>query len=83
MKAKSTSYRHDAVFRARVLVRYSSGESKTSIAESLHVGRPLIYRCIDKAVAFGLLESLNNLAGRGAKNKISDEAVAWVVNAAC
>lgn len=81
--AKSTSFRHDAVVRAGVLVNYFAGLSKSSIAESLHVGRPLIYRCINKAEAFGLLEALNNLAGRGAKNKISDEAVAWVVNIAC
>lgn len=65
------------------MVNYFWGESKSAIAEKLDIIRPLIYRCINKAEAFGVLEALSNLAGRGAKNKISDEAVAWVVNVAC
>lgn len=81
--SKSPSYRHDAVIRAKVLVNYFAGESKSAIADKLHISRPLIYRCINKAEAFGVMEALNNLPGRGAKNKISDEAVAWVINVAC
>ncbi len=81
--SKSPSYRHDAVIRAKVLVSYFAGESKSTIADKLDISRPLIYRCINKAEAFGVIEALNNLPGRGAKNKISDEAVAWIINVAC
>lgn len=81
--SKSSSYRHDNVIRAKVLVNYFAGESKSAIAEKLNISRPLIYRCINKAEAFGIIEALNDLPGRGVKNKISDEAVAWVTNLAC
>lgn len=81
--SKSSSYRHDAVTRAKVLMSYFSGQSKSSIADRLDISRPLIYRCIHKAEAFGVIEALNDLSGRGLKGKISDEAVAWVVNLAC
>lgn len=81
--SKSSSYGHDAVIRAKVLISYFTGESKSMIASRLDVSRPLIYRCIHKAEAFGVIEALNDLTGRGTKSKISDEALAWVVNLAC
>lgn len=81
--SKSPSYRHDAVIRAKVLVNYFAGQSKSVIAVKLDISRPLIYRCIHKAKAFGVIEALNDLAGKGTKSKISDEAVAWVINLAC
>ena len=39
------------VERAKVLVGYADGASMTGLQRQLGVGRPMIYRCIDKALA--------------------------------
>jgi hypothetical protein len=41
------------VERAKVLVGYADGTSMTGLHRQLGVGRPMIYRCIDKALAGG------------------------------
>ena len=41
------------VERAKVLVGYADGASMTDLRRQLGVGRPMIYRCIDKALAGG------------------------------
>src|SRR5664279_186324 len=81
--SKSPSYRHNVVIRAKVLISYFGGQSKSMIADRLDISRPLIYRCIHKAEAFGVIEALNDLTGRGTKSKISDEGVSWIINVAC
>ena len=39
------------VERARVLLGYADGTSITALQRQLGFGRPMIYRCIDKALA--------------------------------
>src|ERR1035437_6223419 len=41
------------VERARILVAYADGASIMGLQRQVGVGRPMIYRCIDKALAGG------------------------------
>ena len=41
------------VERAKILIGYAEGTSMTGLHRQLGVGRPMIYRCIDKALAGG------------------------------
>ena len=46
------------VERAKVLVGYADGASMTDLQRQLGVGRPMIYRCIDKALAGGYADGI-------------------------
>ena len=81
--AKSMTLPHREVIRANILLQYMEGKSITGIAESLNTNRPLIERCIDKAIAFGIKTALKDLPGRGKKPVITDEAKSWVLSIAC
>jgi transposase len=71
------------VERARVLLRYADGASITDIQCALGVSRPTIYKCIDKAVAAGVLVGLKDRYHRPREPEITPEAKAWVVGLAC
>jgi len=81
--AKSNTFPHREVIRANILLQYMEGKSITGIAESLNTNRPLVERCIDKAIAFGIKTALKDLPGRGKKPVITDEAKSWVLSIAC
>ena len=81
--SKSRIAQHREVMRAKILLQYMNGESITAIARSLNTNRPLVDRCINKAIAFGALTALKDLPGRGAKPKITDDAKSWVLSIAC
>lgn len=81
--AKSKTLPHREVIRANILLQYMEDKSITSIAESLNTNRPLVERCIDKAIAFGIKTALKDLPGRGRKPVITDEAKSWVLSIAC
>ena len=81
--AKSKTLPHREVIRANILLQYMEGKSITGIAESLNTNRPLVERCIDKAIAFGVKTALKDLPGRGRKPVITDEAKSWVLSIAC
>ncbi|MCK4667393.1 helix-turn-helix domain-containing protein, partial [Candidatus Dependentiae bacterium] len=49
------------VQRATILLMYSSEEKITHIAKKLKTNRPLVERCIDKALAFGIKIALKDL----------------------
>jgi transposase len=53
------------------------------LKRQLGVGRPMIYRCIDKALAGGATMGLKDAYHRPHAPEISDEAKAWVVSLAC
>jgi transposase len=55
----------------------------TSIAKDCNTNRPLVERCIDKAIAFGVMAALKDLPGRGVKPTITDDAKSWVLSVAC
>jgi transposase len=71
------------VERAKVLLGYAAGTSITELQRQLGFSRPMIYRCIDKALAAGVLAGLKDKYHRPHEPEITDEAKAWVVSLAC
>jgi len=71
------------VERAKVLLGYADGTSITELQRQLGVGRPMIYKCVDKALAAGVQMGLKDKYHRPHEPEISEEAKAWVVNLAC
>ena len=71
------------VERAKVLLGYAAGSSITQLQRQLGVGRPMIYKCIDKALAAGVQMGLKDKYHRPHEPEITDEAKAWVVSLAC
>ena len=71
------------VERAKILVGYADGASITDLQRQQGVGRPMIYRCIDKALAGGAQMGLKDTYHRPHEPEITDGAKAWVVSIAC
>lgn len=69
--------------RATILLKYAMGERITSIAKQLNTTRPLVYRTIDKALAFGALQSLDDIQRSGRSRAIDDNAKNWILSTAC
>ena len=74
---------HREVIRATILLKYMEDNTITSIAKECNTNRPLVERCIDKAIAYGAKAALKDLPGRGLKPTITDEAKSWVLSVAC
>ena len=70
------------VERAGVLLKYAQGLSITEIQRQLGVSRPMIYKCIDKALAAGVQAGLKDAYHRPHAPEITEEAKAWVVSVA-
>lgn len=71
------------VERAKVLLGYAAGTSITELQRQLGFSRPMIYRCVDKALAGGVLMGLKDKYHRPHGPEITDAAKAWVVSVAC
>ena len=71
------------VERAKVLLGYADGVSITELQRQLGFSRPMIYRCVDKALAAGVQMGLKDKYHRPHEPEIGDEAKAWVVSIAC
>jgi transposase len=71
------------VERAKVLLGYAAGTSITELQRQLGFSRPMIYRCVDKALATGVQAGLKDKYHRPHEPEITDEAKAWVVSIAC
>ena len=71
------------VERAKVMLGYADGISITELQRRLGFSRPMIYRCVDKALAAGVHMGLKDKYHRPHEPEISDEAKAWVVSIAC
>ena len=71
------------VERAKILPGYADGASITDLMRRVGVGRPMIYKCIDKALAAGVGAGLKDAYHRPHEPEITDEAKAWVVSIAC
>lgn len=71
------------VERAKVMLGYAAGKTITELQRQLGVGRPMIYKCIDKALAAGAQMGLKDKYHRPHEPEITDEAKAWVVSLAC
>lgn len=71
------------VQRARMLLAYAQDPNMTAIQRALHVTRPTIYKCIDKALTMGAEAGLKDTYHRPWEPVITEEAKAWVVHQAC
>ena len=69
--------------RAGVLLKYAQGVSISEIQRQLGVSRPMIYKCIDKALAAGVQAGLKDAYHRPHALEITEDAKAWVVSVAC
>jgi transposase len=74
---------HRSVIRANILLQYHAGKTVTQIASTMHTNRPLVERCINKGIAYGVMQGLKDLPGRGVKPVITDDAKSWVLSIAC
>ncbi|MFH1135682.1 MAG: IS630 family transposase, partial [Pseudomonadota bacterium] len=85
LKKLSTSRTEDysLVKRAIILLWYAKGETISSIARKENTNRPLVERCVDKALSGGIMVALKDLARPGRPSIISDEDKAWVIHLAC
>lgn len=81
--SKSQISPHREVMRAKILLKYIESLTITKIAQDLNTNRPLVDRCINKAIAYGALTALKDLPGRGVKPVITDNAKSWVLSIAC
>jgi len=71
------------VERARILLAYAANESVSSIARRLRTNRPKVERCVNKALAVGVLTALVDLPRSGRPAEITPEARAWLMDLAC
>jgi hypothetical protein len=71
------------VERAKVVLGYAAGTSITELQRQLGFTRPMIYRCVDKALAAGVQMGLKDKYHRPHEPEITDAAKAWVVSIAC
>lgn len=69
--------------RANILIMYSQNMNITLIKRELHLSRPTIYKCIDKALCMGVDAGLLDKFHRPKNPVITEEAKTWVVNLAC
>jgi transposase len=66
-----------------MLLAYARGESISSIARKEQTDRPVVERCVDKALSGGIMTALRDLARAGRPAVITDEDKAWVIHLAC
>ncbi len=81
--SKSKTSPHREVIRSTILLQYMDSKTISSIARDCNTNRPLVERCIDKALAYGALTALKDLPGRGTKPTITDDATSYVLSIAC
>ena len=81
--SKSQTAPHREVMRANIMLQYIDGQTISGIARDLNTNRPLVERCLNKAIAYGAITALKDLPGRGVKPKITDDAKSWVLSIAC
>ena len=69
--------------RAKILLLKDDNNSNEYIAEKLDISVPTVRLCIEKYIAGGIENALNDCKGRGRKNEISDSDITWIINKAC
>lgn len=74
---------HGRVLRAAILLAYVDGDSINAIATRMGTSRPMVERCVDKALGGGVLLALSDLPRKGRPADITKEDRFWVVNLAC
>ena len=79
----SRTEQYAKVKRARILLAYARGETISGIARKEHTDRPVVERCVDKALSGGIMTALRDLARQGRPPDITDEDKSWVIHMAC
>jgi len=74
---------HATVQRARMLLAYAKGMTISRIAREEHTDRPVVERCIDKALSGGIETALKDLPRSGRPPFITDDDKTWLINIAC
>ena len=74
---------YDQVTRAKILLAYHAGESKSAIARRIGVSRPTVHLCINKALCAGIQVSIRDLRRSGRPNVITADDKTWLVSLAC
>ena len=74
---------YDQVTRARIILAYQEGESKSAIARFVGVSRPTVDLCINKALCAGVQVAIRDLRRPGRPNIITADDKAWLVSVAC
>lgn len=82
-KSNSRTLPKQEVQRSKILLLYHDNMSISEIMRQTGVSRPSIYKCIDKALAGGILIGLKDKYHRPKDPVITDEAKLWVINLAC
>ncbi len=71
------------VERAKILLLTYQGISDSQIAKKLGTNRQKVIRCINKALAYGIEEAIDDLPRSGKPPDITGEARAWIISIAC
>jgi transposase len=71
------------VGRARMLLAYRVDPSFFAVGRALGVHHQTVQRCVERAVAHGVLAALDDSARPGREPVITAEARAWLVDLAC
>lgn len=69
--------------RSKIILKFIEHVGITKISEEIHVSRPTVYKCIDKAITMGVEAALKDYYHSPKKSVITEEAKAWVINIAC
>lgn len=81
--SRSRTESRQQVERARIMLRFASGDSVSVIAREMQTSRPRVERCLNKALQLGVTGALADIPGRGRPRVIGDEDRAWVIGVAC
>lgn len=71
------------VERAKILLLTHEGISDSQIAKKLGTNRQKVIRCINKALAYGIEEAIDDLPRSGKPPEITGETRAWIISIAC
>ncbi len=71
------------VERAKILLLTNKGKNDSQIAETLGTNRQKVIRCINKALAYGIEEAIDDLPRSGKPPEIKGETRAWIISIAC
>ena len=69
--------------RSKILLLKAQNLSNEKIADKLDITLPTVRLCIEKYMAGGVKNALEDGKGRGRKKEISDSDETWVINKAC
>jgi transposase len=81
--ARSRTEPASRVERARMLLAYQADPSFFAVAQAAGVHHQTVQRCVERALAYGPIEALDDLPRPGREPTITAEAKTWVVNLAC